>query len=156
RQVAVQHPVTGAFGVKLQIASLGDANDYCVARIPGGLWHSAALGSCYVKLVSMQVNRVMIHAEIHNPDSDSISESDEKWCRRRCGLTIDRQPVEFHGHGIDNRVVWQCGPFLNDQSEVFLNRRIVVLPGVNNEQADHAHHLLHGAMGMVEECSTLI
>src|SRR5687767_5124945 len=71
-QVAVQHPIAGIDRIKLDVPSLRYTDEYCVTRKPSRLWNTTALSSCDIKLVPMNVHRMVVHTEIDHPYADSF------------------------------------------------------------------------------------
>src|ERR1700720_973545 len=63
-KVAVDHPVAGIFGFELDDFGLRDANENGVGGIPGGFGSAAAFGAGDDELVAVEVNWMVVHAEI--------------------------------------------------------------------------------------------
>src|SRR2546427_9507443 len=64
--------------------------------------------------------------------------------------------VKLHRSGVGYRAIWKNGPLLEDDAEVMIDARIVGRCGVRDEKADEPHHLLHGAVGVIEERAFLM
>src|SRR5260370_21619639 len=100
--MAVDHPVAGPVRHELYIASLCNANQRGVSARPDRLRLAPSLASRFPKSESMQMNRMMVHAEIDDPDTDALTVLDDQ--RRGCRpcLPVECEPVELHVHAIGN------------------------------------------------------
>src|SRR5579883_3450036 len=154
--MAVQHPVPDILGIEFDIARLGHTNEYCVFGSPARFRLAACFRASDVKRVSVQVDRVMVHAQIHQPDPYAAAVTNYEWRGVRPGLAVERQPVELHIGGIWDVAVGKDGPLLQHDSEVVIDPWRPHLLRMDDEQTDHAHHLLHRAVRVVEECSRLM
>src|SRR5260370_14425937 len=99
---------------------------------------------------------VMVHAEIHQPDPDAATMTRH---HRRCvrpRFAVEGQPVELDVGAVGDVAVGQDGPLLQHDSEVVVYSWCPGFLRMNDEQTDHAHHLLHGAVRVVEESSRLV
>src|SRR5215831_15013488 len=99
---------------------------------------------------------VMVHAEIHQPDPCPAPMTHYEGRCVRTGLAVEGQPVEFHIGCVWDVAVGQNRPLLQDNSEIVINTRSPRLLGMDDEQADHAHHLLHCTVRVVKESSGLV
>src|SRR5260370_21273210 len=99
---------------------------------------------------------VMVHSEIHQPDPDAFTMTHYQ---RRCvrpRLAVEGQPVELHVGAVWDVAVGQNSPLLQHDSEVVVYSWCPGFLRMNDEQTDHAHHLLHRAVRAVEESSRLV
>src|SRR5260370_29364188 len=101
--MAVEHPVADPVRHELDIASLCHANQRCVSARPDRLRLPRSLASRFPKSESAQMNRMMVHAEIDDPDTDALPVLDDERCRCRPCLAVECEPVELHVHAIGNR-----------------------------------------------------
>lgn len=77
--MAVQRPVTGIVGDKLELAHLGHADQDIVPGDPGSLRNAAAFRPRDPKGMAVQVNRVVIHcAEVEGADANPIAQADDQ------------------------------------------------------------------------------
>src|SRR5438552_8527091 len=102
------------------------------------------------------MNGMMVHAQVHHPDSHSLALFDQHGSRVRPGFSVDRQPVEFHRERIGNRVVRQDRPFLEYQTAIPVRAWFIDLSGMNYYHPDHAHHLLHRHVRVIKERAVLM
>ena len=72
-QMAMQHPVARIIGYELDISRLRNTNQHGITWKPSSFRNPAALGSGNVERMSMQMNRMMVHAEIDQPDTNAIT-----------------------------------------------------------------------------------
>src|SRR5256885_377390 len=77
-------------------------------------------------------------------------------CRPGGGHAVKRQPVEFHRCRVWDGVAGQDCPFLEDQAIVVIDVRLVISFRMRHEKSDLAHHLLHGAVRVVEKGAFLV
>ena len=71
-------------------------------------------------------------------------------------MAVESQKVEFHPLAVRNRGVGQDLKFLRDEREVLVADGLVRCLGMDDEEADHSHRLLHRDMGVVEERPMLV
>ena len=119
----MQHPVTDVFGVELDVAGLRDTYQDRILREPERLRLSSSLRSGHHELIAMKVNRVMVHAQVHDADANPLSLFHQHGCGVGTGPAIEGHPVEFHGHCIGHGVVRKDGPFLEQDPEVAVDFR---------------------------------
>ena len=100
----MEHPVAGVVGDELDVARLGDADEHGVAGPPRGLRDAAAFGAGDVEGVAVQVHRVVIHAEVHEPDAHAAAERHDHRRDGGAGLAVEDEPVELHVHGVRDGV----------------------------------------------------
>jgi hypothetical protein len=148
-------PVAGIVGDELDVTRLRHTDEDCVLRRDGGRSNPASFGACHVELVTVQVHRMVVHPQIHDTNAYPLSMLHDQRGRRRAGLPIHRQPVEFHGQRVGNGVVGEQRPFLQDDAEVAIDARRVRATWVDDEEADEAH-LLHRHVRVVEERAVLL
>ena len=75
RQMAVDHPRAGIFRFEFHYLRLRHSDEHCVRWIPGRFRRAAAFRARDYELMSMQVNRMMIHAEIDKTQSYAATET---------------------------------------------------------------------------------
>ena len=106
REMAVEHPVAGIFGVELNYAGLGDADKDGVHRVPRGFGSAPAFGAGLHELVAVKVDRVMIHTHVDDAKADATAEARDHRRDRRSGKTVEGEPVVFHARGVGHGVAW--------------------------------------------------
>src|SRR3989475_6465824 len=148
--MAMKHPVAGVVGNELHIARLRHSYEYGVSRTPRGLWLSSSFRARDDKLMAVKMDRMVVHAEVDEADADALPVAhDERsvgWTR----LAVEGEPVELHVHGVRHLDVRQDCVLLHNDCEVFIGARLVRLPGMHDERADHTHHFLHRHVRVVE------
>jgi hypothetical protein len=72
--MAVQHPIAGIVGDKLDGARLGDADKHGITGPPTRFRNSPTLRSCHVEGVTVHVHRVMVHAQIHEANPHAVAQ----------------------------------------------------------------------------------
>ena len=65
RQMAVEMPITGVVRDELDIARLRHTHQHRVRRFHGRRPNPSALTAGDVELMAMQVNRMVVHPEVH-------------------------------------------------------------------------------------------
>src|ERR1700758_1975110 len=102
--MAVNHPIARILRFKLDVTRLGYAHEHGVLRTPRTFRLAPSFGSSHDELMAMEVDGVMVHAEIQKSNLHPVPEPDnEGSCRRTC-LAVERQPVELHVHRVGSRV----------------------------------------------------
>src|SRR5258707_6540620 len=96
------------------------------------------------------MHRMVVHAEIHEADTDAVPEPHDKRCCRWTGFSIEDQPVELHVHRVGYGIIRQHRIFLQMDQEVLIAMRLVGLFGVHDEGTEHSSHLLHRHVRVVE------
>ena len=155
-QMAVQHPVAGVVSDELDVSRLCDPDKDRIAGPPRRLRDASALGPCGVEGVAVDVPRVMLHTKVHEPDTHSVSLTHHE--RRRCGtgFAVQEQPIPVHAHGVRRRGVGQHLIFLEMDEEVLVAMRSVGSLGVHDEAPEHAGHLLHRHVRVIEKGAFLL
>ena len=69
----MDHPRAGIFGIELDDFCLGHADEHSVGGIPGGFGGAPAFRASDDELISMEVDRMMIHAEIDEAETDAAA-----------------------------------------------------------------------------------
>ena len=152
----MQHPIPDVFGVKLNVTRLCNSSKHGVLFIPEVLWFPSSFGPCDYELIAMQVNGMVIHPQIDQPDAHSLALFHQ---HRGCGrsrLAIEGEPVELHRQRVGYGIVGQNSPLLDDDAEVAVDRRRVGLLRVHDEHTEHAHHFLHREVRVVKEGACLV
>ena len=85
----------------------------------------------------------MVHPQVDHPDAHPVAQPHDEGRGRGARLAVDGQPVELHREAVGHGVVGEDRPFLNDEPKVLVHPRPVGFLGVQDEEADHPHHLLH-------------
>ncbi len=152
----MDHPVAGIIGDELDIPRLGYADEHSIAGPPASLGNPAAFGSRRVKSMPVQMHRMMIHAEIHEADTDAVPEPNNEWSCCRTGFSIEDQPVELHIHRVGHGIIRQDCIFLQMDQEVLVAMRTIGLLGMHDEGTEHTSHLLHRHMRVIEVSAFLM
>src|SRR5579859_1290440 len=76
-QMTMQHPVARIVGHKLEVARLSDSDENGIAGIPRRFGNASSLGSGDCECVTVQMNRVMVHAKIHESHANSVAEAND-------------------------------------------------------------------------------
>ena len=71
--MAMQHPVAFILRNEFDIARLRYADNHRIARIPARFRNAPAFRAGDVKLMAVQMNRVMIHAEIDDANAHALA-----------------------------------------------------------------------------------
>src|SRR5687768_18572857 len=77
RQVAMKHPVTHVFGIELDVPGLSDTDQDSVLSGETVDGSAARLGSGHDKLVAMQMDRMVVHADVDEPDPHALALLDD-------------------------------------------------------------------------------
>ena len=144
REMAVEHPVAGIVGDEFDVACLRNADEHGVARPPRRLRDAAAFGAGDVEGVAVQVHRVMVHAEVHEPDAHTAAERHDHGRDGGAGLAVEDEPVVLHAHGVRDGARGEDGVLLQVDEEVVIDGGLIGRGGMHDEAAEHADHLLHG------------
>ena len=98
----------------------------------------------------------MIHANVYEANAHALALLHDH--RRAIGASpaVEGEPVELHRKRVGHGVIRQQRPLLKNQPEVAVDPRFVSLLGMDDEHPQHAHHLLHGEMRMVEKRAVLV
>src|SRR5271154_390552 len=102
------------------------------------------------------MNRVVVHAHINDAHSDAAPETGNHRGDGWGGDTVESEPVELHRGGIRNGVVWEDGPLLKNHAKIVIGAGLVGALWMRDEESNHTHHFLHGAVGVIEECALLM
>ena len=152
----MQHPVARIVCNKLDVARLRHTHEHRVSRSPCRLGLAASFSPRNYELVSMKVDRMVVHSQIDKADAHALpvphDEGSVGWTR----LSVEGKPVELHVHGVRHLDVRQDGVLLHNDCEVFIDARLVWLLGMHDERADHAHHFLHRHVRVVEISAFLV
>src|SRR5439155_25027655 len=154
--MAMEHPVAGVAGNELHIARLRHSYEYGVSRTPRGLWLSSSFRARDDKLMAMKMDRMVVHSQIDEADADALPVPYDERSVGWTGFSVEGEPVELHVHGVRHLDVRQDGVLLHNDCEVSIDARRVWLPGMHDERADHAHHLLHRHVRVVEISAFLV
>src|SRR5581483_1311734 len=133
------------------IARLSHPNQHCVFRPPARFRLTTCFGPGHKEGVSVQVNRVMVHAQVCHPDSHAAAMTNHQWRGVRACLAVEGQPVELHVCAVGYVAIGEDGPLLQHDSEVMIDLWCPGLLGVDDEQTNHPQHLLHRPVRVVEE-----
>src|ERR1700675_567159 len=87
--MAMQHPVARIVGNEFHIARLRYSYEHCISRTPRGLRLPSSFTTCNYKLVSMKVDRVVVHPEIDETDADALPVPHDQRSRGRPRLPIE-------------------------------------------------------------------
>ena len=87
--MAVQHPVSGIVSDKLEISRLSHAHQYRVFRPPTGFRLAPSFAASDVESVAMQVNRMVIHAEIHESKAHTITQTNNERSGSGTGFAVE-------------------------------------------------------------------
>jgi len=155
-KMAVDHPVAGIFRFELDDFGLGDPDENGVGGIPGGFGSAAAFRAGDDELVAVEMDGVMIHAEVDEAETDAAAEARDERRSGRGGEAVEGEPVEFHGGGVGVGVGRENRPFLEDDGVVVIGVRGVGILRVGDEEAEEADHFLHGAVGVIEKSAFLM
>src|SRR6266704_3167207 len=148
--MAVQHPVAGIVGDELYITCLSNTDEHSISGRPRCLWLSPTFATRNYKRVPMQMDRMVIHAQVDHANSHTVAQPHKQRRSRRSSFAIESEPVEFHVHGVRSRIARQNGVLLQQDHEVAINRRIVRLLWVHDEGAQHADHFLHSQVRVIK------
>src|SRR5260370_2760650 len=110
--MTVQHPLSWIFRYELEVARLPNSNPYGVCRYPRRLWLPSTFRAGHNERVAVQVNRMMVHAEVD--ESYAHATAQPHYERRGHGTTgtVKRQPIPLHIGCVWNGVGRQHCPFL--------------------------------------------
>src|SRR5262245_38311259 len=112
--MTMDHPVADILGLKFDVACLGNTHQDRISRVPGRFRDTPPLGSSYYKLMAVKVHRVVVHPQIDETKTNAFALPRQHWSRRRPGLPINSQPVEFHSERVRHCVVGKNSPLLQD------------------------------------------
>src|SRR6266478_9172096 len=115
--MAVQHPVAGIIGYELDVARLRYAHEHRVSRSPCRFGLAASFSPCNYELVPMQVDRMVVHTEVDQANPYAFTVPHDQRSRRRSRLTVEREPVELHVHGVGYGDIGQDGVLLENDHE---------------------------------------
>ena len=152
----MQHPVAHTIRGDFDIPRLRHADQHRGPRPPGGLRNAATLCPGDLEGIAVDVHRVVIHAHVHKTYAHPVPLAYDERRGRRTRLAIQQEPVVFHVHGVGHRVVGQHGVLLQVQQEILIAVGMVRRAGMHDEASQHAGHLLHGHVRVVEVGSSLV
>src|SRR6516162_1693757 len=115
-----------------------------IRRSPRGLGLSPGFRTGYYKRVAVQVDGMMVHAKIDEPYAYATAEPHDQRRDHGTGNSVEGQPVPLHVGGVRYGVIRQHSPLLQRDPEVVIYGGSMRPRRMQNEQAQHAHHLLHG------------
>jgi hypothetical protein len=94
-----------AVGGDFYVPRLGHAHQDRGSGPPGGFWNAASLGACHLERVSVNMQGMMVHAQVDkaNPDAVALADNQRSGCRTR--FAVEQEPVVFHVHGVGHGVV---------------------------------------------------
>src|SRR4029077_13655050 len=105
--MAVNHPVTRILRVELYVAPLRYAHEYRVLASPRAFLLTTCLSASHDKLMAVEMDGMVIHSHVEEPNLDSFPLPNDEWsCSWAC-FSVEREPVEFHAHGVWGRVARQ-------------------------------------------------
>src|SRR5579883_2409677 len=154
--MAMQHPVAGAVRDEFDVARLCHTDEDRVAAGPCGFRLPVSLAPCLPERKAMNVDRVVIHAHVDQPNANPLTHTNYEGSRCRTRLAVKCEPIEFHIHAVRNRTIWQNCVLLERDQVVLVNMRRVRRLRMNNEAAKHSNHFLHRHMGVIEERAVLM
>jgi hypothetical protein len=154
--VAVEHPFSGIVGHKFEVARLRNSDQHSVRRSPERLRLPPCLRPGDDKGVAVQVNRMVVHAEIDKAKPHATAKPNDERRSHWAARAVERQPVPFHVRRVWNGVVRQNRPFLQHDPKIVIHDRCVGLRGMQDEHSDQTHHLLHRRVRMIEESAVLM
>src|SRR5947208_14742537 len=105
--------------------------------------------------MAVKMNWMVVHSQVDNPDTHATAQSNQHRRSHGTGDTIKRKPVELHVRGVGNAAAGKNGPFLAIDSGVVVLSRLVCYCGVDYQHADHAYHVRHGPVSVIEERAML-
>ena len=82
RQMTMKMPIARIVRDELNVAGLRHAHEHGVRRLDGRRTYASALRSRHRELMAMQMNWMVIHTEIDEPDADALSEFHQQRGRR--------------------------------------------------------------------------
>src|SRR5271170_6744385 len=154
--MAMNHPCTGILGIELYDFRLRYSDENGVGWVPGGFGCAAAFRAGDDELVAMQMDRMMIHAEIDEAKSNTAAEAHDERRSHWSGDAVHGEPVELHVGGVGDGVVGKNGPLLQDDAEIVVDVRGVRVLRMGDEHAEQADHFLHGTVRVVEKRTRLV
>src|SRR2546430_10827349 len=120
-KMAVEHPIAHSICHELDIPCLSHTDECRVPARPDCLRLPRSFASRLPEREAVQMNRMVIHAEVDNSDANALTVANDQGCRSRACLTIEREPVELHVHAVRNRAVRQNGVFLESDEIVLID-----------------------------------
>ena len=155
-KVTMEHPVAEAVGDEFDVACLCYPHQRRVASGPGRLLLARALAAGLPECEAVEMDRVMIHAQVDKPDPHAFALTDDKRRRSRAGFPIERKPVELHVHAVRNRAVGKNRILLQRDQVVLIDSRRIGVFGVDDEPAEQPNHFLHRHVRVIEEGAVLV
>src|SRR5713226_1472761 len=110
--MAVQHPVAGIVCDKFDVARLRHTDEHRVPWAPGRFRLSPSFCSRDYKLVAVEVDRMVVHAEVDQANPYAFTVPHNQGSRRRPRSTVECEPVELHIHRVRNGDIRQDGVLL--------------------------------------------
>src|SRR5882672_10942979 len=98
--MAGQHPVTRTLGDKFDVTRLRHTHEHRVSRAPGRLRLSPSFCSRDYKLMTVEVDWVVIHPEVDQANAHPFPMPYEQRSSGRPGFPVEGEPVELHVHGV--------------------------------------------------------
>src|SRR5260370_24164268 len=100
-----EHLVGGIVCDNLDITRLRETYEHGVSRAPGRLRLPPSFRSGDYKLAAVEVDRVVVHAEIDQANQHALTLPDDQGCCRRSRFTVERDPVALYVHGVRSRAI---------------------------------------------------
>jgi len=108
----VQHPVTGICSDKFDVARLRYTHEHRVSWAPCRLGLASSFRARNDKLMAMKVNRVVIHAEVDQANTHTLTVPHNQRSRRRRRSAVQGEPVDSmlmeFGTVILGRMAYSC------------------------------------------------
>src|SRR5215813_2413053 len=96
------------------------------------------------------MDRMVVHAQVDHSNSNAVPEPYDQWGGGWPRFSIKGKPVEFHVHRVRGLIAWQNGILLQQDYKIAINPRGIRLLRVHDEGTQHANHLLHGQVRVIE------
>src|SRR5258708_36992148 len=97
--MAVQHPVARITGYELHVTRLGYSHEHGVSRSPCRFGLATSLRSRGHDLVAVEMDRMVVHAEVDQADADSFPLPHGMRSVGGPGCSVEGAPSVLHGTG---------------------------------------------------------
>src|ERR1700679_3967819 len=104
-KMAVEHPVARAVRYELDIPGLRYADERGASPRPDRLRLARSLAPRFPKREPMQMNRMVVHAEIDDTDAHALALLNDQRRACRTSFAVQRKPVELHIHAVGDGAV---------------------------------------------------
>ena len=145
RLVAVECPVAGVSGVEFDGAHLSDCDVGGHLGPARRLRHPAAIRTCYLELMSVQMNGMIGHRQVADANAHAIALAHDERVDARERPAVERPDIEVeHGAGFRRKAAGIDVVGVEQEHKIAIDAVQTGILRVRDPKAHHAHgHLRH-------------